>query len=543
MYPENTHVSSFFADTPPRSDAAHTRHFDMRGIVAATWKLGRQALACALMYLMIPLGVADVFAQDAPPPPPDMSQGPAPQQAYNPLSPDQLDQLVAPIALYPDSLVAQVLAASTFPNEIADADQFVQSHPGIPPDQAGQMVDGLNWDPSVKALIAFPSVLSNLDKNQDWTSQLGNAYYNQPQDVMSAVQVMRQRAYAAGNLRSNQQLAVTYQPSNIVIVPANPQVVYVPYYNPWVVYGAPVVAWGGYFPQPAPPGFAFGVGLAIGFGVGIAVASWNHWGWGWHNWGCGWGSHSTVVYNRNVYVSRSVTVINHGYYGGFDRNVAARSYNRNVAVTAPNYRPGYNGTYARSATYNNSYNRTVTNNVTRNVTNNNINRNVTNNNVNRNVTNNNVNRTNTNNNYNSGTTNNNYNRPGTSPTANNSYNRPGTNPGANNNYNRPGTNTSNTNRPPAADNNNNYHPAANNNYARPATNNSYHPPANNNARPATNNSYHPPANNNARPATNNSYHPPQNNSHPAPQSHPAAQSHPQSHPNGGEHPNEHPKGR
>jgi len=523
MYPENTHVSSFFADTPPRSDAAHTRHIDMRDIVGPTWKLGRQALACALMYLMIPLGVADAFAQDAPPPPPDMSQGPAPQQAYNPLSPDQLDQLVAPIALYPDSLVAQVLAASTFPNEIADADQFVQSHPGIPPDQAGQMVDGLNWDPSVKALIAFPSVLSNLDKNQDWTSQLGNAYYNQPQDVMSAVQVMRQRAYTAGNLRSNQQLAVTYQPSNIVIVPANPQVVYVPYYNPWVVYGAPVVAWGGYFPPPAPPGLALGVGLAIGFGVGIAVASWNHWGWGWHNWGCGWGSHSTVVYNRNVYVSRSVTVINHGYYGGFDRNVAARSYNRNVATTAPNYRPGYNGTYARSATYNNSYNRTVTNNYTRNVANNNVNRNVTNNNVNR---------TNTNNNYNRGTTNNNYNHPGTSPTAynnnnhlgtNNNYNRPGTSPGVNN-YNRPGTNTSNANRPPAA-NNNNYHPPVNNNYNRPATNNSYHPPANNNARPANNNSYHPP----------------QNNSRPAPQNHPAPQSRPESHPNGG-HPNEHPKG-
>ncbi len=316
-----------------------------QNIAATTFGIGRRVLAWGLIYLMIPLGVADMFAQDAPPPPPpdqaDAQGAPqqAPPQAYNPLTPDQIDQLVAPIALYPDSLVAQILAASTFPNEVADADQFVQSHQGTPPDQMGQMIDGLNWDPSVKALVAFPTVLANLDKNINWTSQLGNAYYNQPQDVMAAVQVMRQRAYEAGNLKSNQQLAVTYQPNNIVIAPANPTVVYVPYYNPWVVYGTPVVAWGGYYAPPPPPGYAFGVGLAIGFGVGIAVASWNHWGWGWHNWGCGWGNR-TVVYNRNVYVSRSVTVVNHGYYGGYDRNVAARNYNRNIAVHAPNYRSG-----------------------------------------------------------------------------------------------------------------------------------------------------------------------------------------------------------
>ena len=381
-------------------------------IVATSFGIARRVLAWGLIYLMIPLGVTDMFAQEAPPPPPpdqaDAQGAPqqAPPQAYNPLTPDQIDQLVAPIALYPDSLVAQILAASTFPNEVADADAFVQSHQGTPPDQMGQMIDGLNWDPSVKALVAFPTVLANLDKNINWTSQLGNAYYNQPQDVMAAVQVMRQRAYEAGNLKSNQQLAVTYQPNNIVIAPANPTVVYVPYYNPWVVYGTPVVAWGGYYAPPPPPGYAFGVGLAIGFGVGIAVASWNHWGWGWHNWGCGWGNR-TVVYNRNVYVSRSVTVVNHGYYGGYDRNVAARNYNRNIAVHAPNYRPGYNGTYAHSTAYHNSYNRTVTNNYNRTVSNNNYNRTNTNN----------YNRTNTNN-YNRPATNNNYNH----PTTNNNYN-------------------------------------------------------------------------------------------------------------------------
>ena len=476
-----------------------------RDIAGTSYRIGRRVLAWGLIYLMIPLGVADMFAQEAPPPPPpdqaDAQGAPeqAPPQAYNPLTPDQLDQLVAPIALYPDSLVAQILAASTFPNELADADQFVQSHQGVPPDQMGQMIDGLNWDPSVKALVAFPTVLANLDKNINWTSQLGNAYYNQPQDVMAAVQVMRQRAYEAGNLKSNQQLAVTYQPNDIVIAPANPTVVYVPYYNPWVVYGTPVVAWGGYYAPPPPPGYAFGVGLAIGFGVGIAVASWNHWGWGWHNWGCGWGNR-TVVYNRNVYVSRSVTVVNHGYYGGYDRNVAARNYNRNIAVHAPNYRPGYNGRYAQSPVYHNSYNHTATNSY------------------NRTVSNNNYNRTNTNN----------YNH----PTANN------------NNYNRP---TTNNNYHPAPNNasrpapNNASRPATNNSY-HPPTNNSYHPPTNNNYnRPTTNNNYHPAPNNASRPSTNNSYHPPTNNSRPAPESHPA----PQSHPNGGSHPSgggEHPHG-
>ncbi len=168
------------------------------------------------------------------------------------MSPDQLNQLVAPIALYPDSLVAQILAASTYPSQVADADHFLQSNQGVSPSQLGPMVDQQNWDPSVKALIAFPSVLANLDKNLDWTTQLGNAYYNQPQDVMSAVQVMRQRAYDAGNLKTDQQIAVQYQPNNIVIAPANPTVVYVPYYNPWVVYGAPIVAYRGILPTAAP---------------------------------------------------------------------------------------------------------------------------------------------------------------------------------------------------------------------------------------------------------------------------------------------------
>ena len=307
----------------------------------------RQGLALTLIYLMIPLGVGDVYAQaQQTPPPPANTQAPdvdvpadnggEPPQAYNALSPDQLNQMVAPIALYPDALVAQVLAASTFSAQVVEADRFVQAHPGQSPEALAQMVNGNPWDPSVKALTAFPSVLSNMDRNLEWTTQLGNAYYNQPQDVMAAVQTMRQRAYAANNLRSTPQIAVNYAPGNIVIAPANPAFVYVPYYNPWAVYGVPLSPWGGYYVAPFPPGIAFGVGFGLGFGIGIGVGLWSHWGWGWGHWGCGWGSHA-VFFNHATYISRSVTVINHGYYGRFDHNPGARAYNRNMAMHATNY--------------------------------------------------------------------------------------------------------------------------------------------------------------------------------------------------------------
>ncbi|HUY80183.1 MAG TPA: DUF3300 domain-containing protein [Acidobacteriaceae bacterium] len=343
--------------------------------VAAALNIGRKALAIALAYLMVPLGIGDVYAQTAPPPPPDQgqyqgqapppqdqgqyqdqsgqygqdqngnyNQGPPPQ-AYNALAPEQLDQLVAPIALYPDALVAQVLAASTYPTEVADADNFLRANQDLPPNELGDMANQMNWDPSVKSLVAFPSVLYNLDRNMDWTSQLGNAYYNQPQDVMDAVQNMRARAYAAGNLRSSSQLEVEYQPGDIIIAPANPNIVYVPWYNPWVVYGAPIAAWGGYYAPPRPVGYYVAAGIAFGFGVGIVIGAWSHWGWGYHQWGMGWRDR-TVVYQRNIYISRSEHVVNHGYYGRFDRRPDARRHNMQIQRRAPvfhrvdNRRPG-----------------------------------------------------------------------------------------------------------------------------------------------------------------------------------------------------------
>ncbi|MCU1310470.1 MAG: hypothetical protein JWO20_1595 [Candidatus Angelobacter sp.] len=233
-------------------------------------------------------------------------------------TPEQLQQLVAPIALYPDALVAQILAASTYPAQVVEADRWMQQHSNLKGDQLAQEVNKQNWDPSVKALAQFPTVLANLDKNITWTSGLGDAYTNQPQDVMNAVQVMRQRAQQSGNLKITPQENVTTQGQTIVIQPANPQVVYVPEYDPWVVYGYPVVAYPGWYSYPglyiAEPGIAFGLGFGVGFFSGF--------GWGFHNWGFDWRDRR-VLFNHNTFISHSRTFVNRGDFGrgreGFNR--------------------------------------------------------------------------------------------------------------------------------------------------------------------------------------------------------------------------------
>jgi hypothetical protein len=455
----------------------------MRRLAADSLEISKRGIALALVGLMIPMGIAQVsaFAQEAPPPPPDQQQGPPPDQgapppddaapppqSWNALSPDQLNELVAPIALYPDSLVAQVLAASTYPTQVVEADRFVQSQGGAPPDQIAQMVNGQSWDPSVKALCAFPSVLANMDKNLEWTTNLGNAYYNQPQDVMNAVQGLRQQAYQAGHLQSTQQLAVTYAPDDIMIEPANPAVVYVPYYDPWAYWGfRPYYAW--YAP---PPPFGWRAGFGFGFGVGVAVGVWGGYGWGWGRWGLGWGPHPYLAYGHGMWVSRSATVVNHGYYGRFDRAPGARDYNVHAAHAA--YAAGERNGYNRGEA--NGYNRGVNNNRAPG--------------------------------------NGNYNRPNTPNNGN--YNHPNT--PNNGNYNRPNTpNNGNYNRPTTPNNNNNNRPPANNNYNRPTT-------------PNNNNTYRPPVNNNNRPTAPNN-----NQGHPTPENRPAShpESKPSG---GGEHP-------
>jgi len=256
------------------------------------------------------------------------------QGGYVPLvGAQQLNQLVAPIALYPDALVAQVLTASTYPQQIADANAFVQQNGGMPPEQLAAAADGQPWDPSVKALTAFPSVLDNLARNSGWTAALGNAYYNQPADVMNAIQAMRFQAQQAGNLRTSQQLRVYDDGGQIVIAPVNPAYVYVPYYNPWAIYGAPIPAYAGYYYAPPPRNLLY-VGLFGFAAVGIGIGLWAHYGWGWHAWSPNWRG-GNVYYNHNTYISNSTTVYNRGNFGGYNRGV----YEHGGAGVPQNFHP------------------------------------------------------------------------------------------------------------------------------------------------------------------------------------------------------------
>lgn len=229
----------------------------------------------------------------------------------------QLQQLVAPIALYPDALVAQILAGATYPDQVVEADRWIQQNPDLKGEQLGQEVDKQPWDPSIKALTEFPSVLGNMDKNLSWTSSLGDAYVNQPQDVMNAVQVMRQRAEKAGNLNSTSQENVSQQGQTIVIEPADPQIVYVPEYDPWLVYGVPVGVWPGWYDYP---GLFIG-GPGIGFGLGFGIGFFGEFGWGWNHWGSDW-RHRDIVFDNHHFESHSRTFFNHQAFnrggGGFN---------------------------------------------------------------------------------------------------------------------------------------------------------------------------------------------------------------------------------
>ena len=239
-------------------------------------------------------------------------QDPAQAPPHALQTPEQLQQLVAPIALYPDSLVAQILAASTFPDQVVEADRWLQEHPEQSGEALAQAADLQPWDPSVKALVAFPSVLGNMDKNLAWTSSLGDAYYNQEQDVMDAVQVMRQRAQAAGTLTTTPQQTVTTQGSTVIIEPANPEVVYVPAYDPWVVYGEPILPWPGWY---AYPGIWY-EGPYVSWGVGFGIGFYGVYGWGWPYWGFDWHDHH-VTHHHDRYHSGSRTFYNrNNYYRG-----------------------------------------------------------------------------------------------------------------------------------------------------------------------------------------------------------------------------------
>jgi hypothetical protein len=261
------------------------------------------------------------------------------------LSAEEIQQLAAPIALYPDALVAQVLAAATFPDQVAGAAGWLQQNGNLAGSPLMQAVDRQPWDPSVKALTQFPSVLGNMATNLTWTSSLGEAYHTQPADVMSAIQFLRAKALAAGNLKSGPQVTVVQQsPQIIVIQPANPQVVYVPVYNYAVVYGYPYVT-----PAYVAPPIAATAVVAFGVGIAIGAMMNSHYTWGYSSWNCGWHGTTTVVYRGGAYYGNNAW--HGGYYGSSGSAYGPKG-------GAAHYSSGYNpatGTYARGGTVSNGY--------------------------------------------------------------------------------------------------------------------------------------------------------------------------------------------
>src|SRR5271165_1419104 len=306
-------------------------------------------LSASVMLSVMGLDGCSKKSQPAPTQP--EQQGQAPATTYATPTADQLYQLVAPIALFPDNLVAMVLAASTFPDQVTAAYQWLQQNSSLKGQQLTEAANQQAWDDSVKGLTQFPDVLNQMATNLSWTSALGDAYYNIPQSVMNAVQVMRQRAYQAGNLKTTQQQNVTVQnqapgsaapapassgeaqttivqppPQTIIIQPAQPDVVYVPTYNPTVVYGAPVAAYPGYSTGAvvATSLLSFGVGIAVGAAISGGGGCC---GWGYNSWGSSW-NNSAVVYNHNTYISNSNTFANRNNY--YNRNNANfNNVNRN----------------------------------------------------------------------------------------------------------------------------------------------------------------------------------------------------------------------
>jgi hypothetical protein len=233
---------------------------------------------------------------------------------------DQLDSLVAPIALYPDQLLSQVLVASTYPLEVVQLQQWLEKNKTLKDKALADAVKKQDWDPSIQALAPLPDVAKYLAENIKWTTDLGNAFLAQQSDVMDAAQRMRKKAQDNGNLKSTEQqkveTKVVENKQVIIVQQASPEVVYVPSYNPTVVYGAPP------YPYPPiaypPPGY-YAAGMAISFGIGMAMGA--AWGGGW-GWNAGWGGNNNVtINNNNNFVNNSNRNVNR------NTNVSNRSGN------------------------------------------------------------------------------------------------------------------------------------------------------------------------------------------------------------------------
>jgi hypothetical protein len=273
-------------------------------------KVLQQSVAVFLSWCLVIVSARDGFSYQS-----DPSIGqPVPQAAVQ--STAQLDQLAAPIALYPDALIAQILSAATYPEQIVEAGRWMDQHKNLTGDSLAKEVDKQSWDPSVKALTQFPAVLANMNQNLAWTSELGDANVNQQKELNQAIQDMRKKAQQAGNLNTTAQEKVSTKGQTIVIEPAEPDFVYVPQYDPWLVYGYPLAAFPGWYPYPG----LFWDGPGIGFGLGFGVGLFAGFGWGWHHWGYDWHHGGRSVYNHNTYISHSRTIVNRNSFSSTRNN-------------------------------------------------------------------------------------------------------------------------------------------------------------------------------------------------------------------------------
>ncbi|RPJ55745.1 MAG: DUF3300 domain-containing protein, partial [Acidobacteria bacterium] len=266
-----------------------------------------RSLAVATAALLFGPAPVSVLAQASGQAPPAPAQSPAPAQAGDEkpapkLAAGQIEALVAPIALYPDPLLSQALMASTYPLEIIQAQQWLAKNSKLKGDELEKAIKAQDWEPAVQATVLVPDLLKRLAEDIGWTTNLGNAFLAQQQDVMDAVQRLRTKAKEAGKLESNDKMKVetkvVEQQTVVVIEPASPEVVYVPAYNPTVIWGPPVVyAYPPvYYPPPPPPGAMF-----FSFSVGVMMGAAMHGG---YCCGCGWGhSNAVVVNNNNTFVN------------------------------------------------------------------------------------------------------------------------------------------------------------------------------------------------------------------------------------------------
>jgi len=257
-----------------------------------------RCLIAVLSVAFLSTGSPIVFAQGNQPQSSPIATAPPAEEAPK-IPNDQLDSLVSPIALYPDPLLSQTLVASTYPLEVIQLQQWLGKNPNLKDKALADAVAKQNWDPSIQAMAALPDVVKLLADNIAWTSDLGNAFLAQQADVMDAVQRMRTKANAAGNLKTSKQQKVEtkqVEGKNVVVIEqADPKVVYVPSYNPTVVYGPPV------YPYPPVSYPAYVPGTLLAFGTGIAIgAAWGNGGWGW---GCGWGHNDINVNVNNNFVN------------------------------------------------------------------------------------------------------------------------------------------------------------------------------------------------------------------------------------------------